>query len=100
LLLLGADGVISVTANVAPRLMHEMCLAAFAGDLGQARALNRKLLKLHQDLFIEANPIPVKWAVAQIGLIGPGLRLPLTPLSDRYEQIVRDATSHAGIAIQ
>jgi 4-hydroxy-tetrahydrodipicolinate synthase len=99
LLLLGADGVISVTANVAPRLMHEMCLAAFAGDLGQARALNAKLLKLHQDLFVEANPIPVKWAVAQMGLIGQGLRLPLTPLSDRYGQIVRDAISHAGIAI-
>ena len=99
LLLLGADGVISVTANVAPRLMHEMCLAAFAGDLGQARALNSKLLKLHRDLFIEANPIPVKWAVAQMGLIGPGLRLPLTALSDQYASVVRDAMSHAGIAI-
>ena len=99
LLLLGADGVISVTANVAPRLMHEMCLAAFAGDLGQARALNSKLLKLHRDLFIEANPIPVKWAVAQMGLIGPGLRLPLTALSDQYAPVVRDAMSHAGIAI-
>jgi 4-hydroxy-tetrahydrodipicolinate synthase len=78
--------------------MHEMCLAAFAGDLVEARAFNAKLLKLHRDLFVEANPIPVKWAVAQMGLIEPGLRLPLTPLSDQYRQIVRDAISHAGIA--
>jgi 4-hydroxy-tetrahydrodipicolinate synthase len=99
LLLLGSHGVISVTANVAPRLMHEMCIAAFAGDLAAARAANAKLWGLHQDLFIEANPIPVKWAVAQMGLIGSGLRLPLTPLSDQYHQIVREAMDQAGIAI-
>lgn len=99
LLLSGSHGVISVTANVAPRLMHEMCIAAFAGDLAAARSANAKLLRLHQDLFIEANPIPVKWAVAQMGLIGSGLRLPLTPLSDQYHQIVREAMDQAGIAI-
>lgn len=97
LLLLGGHGVISVTANVAPKLMHEMCTAAFAGNLAAARVANRKLLRLHLDLFIEANPIPVKWAVAQMGLIGEGLRLPLTPLSRRYHQTVREAMSEAGI---
>src|SRR5216683_2922043 len=80
LILLGGKGVISVTANVAPRLMHEMCSAALAGDLKKARELNFKLLGLHTKLFAEANPIPVKWAVAQMGLIGMGIRLPLTPL--------------------
>ncbi|HKX52337.1 MAG TPA: 4-hydroxy-tetrahydrodipicolinate synthase [Nitrosospira sp.] len=99
LLLLGGHGVISVTANVAPRLMHEMCAAAFAGNLVAARAANRKLLRLHLDLFIEANPIPVKWAVGQMGLIGEGLRLPLTPLSHRYHQTIRGAMSEAGIDV-
>jgi 4-hydroxy-tetrahydrodipicolinate synthase len=99
MLLLGSDGVISVTANVAPRLMHEMCIAAFAGDLAAARAANRKLLRLHMDLFIEANPIPVKWAVAQMGLIDPALRLPLTPLSDRCQPVVKEAMHKAGITI-
>lgn len=97
LLLLGGHGVISVTANVAPKLMHEMCAAAFAGDLTAARAVNNKLLGLHLDLFIEANPIPVKWALAQMGLIGPSLRLPLTPLSAQYHQVVREAMRQAGI---
>ncbi len=99
LLLLGAHGVISVTANVAPKLMHEMCIAAFGGDLAAARAANGKLMGLHSDLFVEANPIPVKWAVAQMGLIRPGLRLPLTQLSDQYHQIVREAMCQAGIAL-
>jgi 4-hydroxy-tetrahydrodipicolinate synthase len=99
MLLLGGHGVISVTANVAPRLMHEMCAAAFAGDLAAARAANSKLSRLHVDLFVEANPIPVKWAVAQMGLIGVDLRLPLTPLSDQYHQIVREAMDKAGIAV-
>jgi len=97
LLLLGGHGVISVTANVAPKLMHEMCVAAFAGDLTAARAINNKLLGLHLHLFIEANPIPVKWALAQMGLIGPSLRLPLTPLSAQYHQVVREAMRQAGI---
>ena len=96
-LLLGGHGVISVTANVAPRMMHDMCAAAFAGDLNTARALNNKLLRLHIDLFVEANPIPVKWAVEQMGLIGPGIRLPLTPLSSQYHQIIREAMQSANI---
>jgi 4-hydroxy-tetrahydrodipicolinate synthase len=99
LLLLGADGVISVTANVAPKLMHEMCIAAFAGDIAAARAANGRLSRLHSDLFVEANPIPVKWAVAEMGLIGSGLRLPLTQLSDQYHQIVKEAMGQAGIVI-
>lgn len=99
LLLLGCHGVISVTANVAPKLMHEMCAAAFAGDLTAARAINNKLLKLHVDLFVEANPIPVKWAVAQMGLIGPGIRLPLTPLSNQFHQLVKDAMIQAGVRV-
>lgn len=96
-LLLGGHGVISVTANVAPRMMHDMCAAAFAGDLDTARALNNKLLRLHIDLFVEANPIPVKWAVAQMGLIGHGIRLPLTPLSGQYHQLLREAMQSANI---
>lgn len=99
MLLLGGHGVISVTANVAPRLMHEMCVAAFAGDVEAARTVNRRLLRLHADLFIEANPIPVKWAVAQMGLIDTGLRLPLTPLSGRYHQNVREAMGKAGVDV-
>lgn len=97
LLLLGAHGVISVTANVAPKMMHEICIAAFSGDLNTARALNNKLLRLHIDLFVEANPIPVKWAVAQMGLINSGIRLPLTPLSSQYHQLIRAAMQSADI---
>lgn len=97
LLLLGATGVISVTANVAPRMMHEMCVAAFSGDLNTAREINSKLLRLHIDLFVEANPIPVKWAVEQMGLIGRGIRLPLTPLSEKYHQLVRQAMKSASV---
>lgn len=96
-LLLGGHGVISVTANVAPKMMHEMCIAAFAGDLDTARALNNKLLRLHVNLFVEANPIPVKWAVAQMGLIESGIRLPLTPLSAEYYQLIREAMQSANI---
>ena len=96
-LLLGGHGVISVTANVAPKMMHEMCIAAFAGDLDTARALNNKLLRLHVNLFVEANPIPVKWAVAQMGLIESGIRLPLTPLSAEYHQLIREAMQSANI---
>ncbi|GJL74257.1 4-hydroxy-tetrahydrodipicolinate synthase [Nitrosomonas sp.] len=97
LLLLGGHGVISVTANVAPRLMHEMCVAAASGDLETARAVNNKLMRLHTDLFVEANPIPVKWAVAQMALIGTGIRLPLTPLSSYYHQLVKEAMDLAQI---
>ena len=74
-----------------------MCVAAFSGDLKTARALNNKLLRLHVDLFVEANPIPVKWAVEQMGLIGPGIRLPLTALSSQYHQLVREAMQFANI---
>jgi len=96
-LLLGGHGAISVTANVAPRLMHEMCAAAMAGDAITARDINRKLLWLHRNLFCEANPIPVKWAVQQMGLIEGGIRLPLTPLSEAFHERVREAMRRAGI---
>ena len=95
LMLLGGHGVISVTANVAPRLMHAMCAAAFAGDLAAARAVNFQLLALHQKLFVEANPIPVKWAVAEMGLIESGIRLPLTPLSTNHHETLRNALREA-----
>lgn len=99
LLLQGGHGTISVTANVAPKLVHEMCVAVFAGDLDIARALNKKLLRLHQDLFVEANPIPVKWAVAKMGLAGAGLRLPLTQLSVKYHEVIKEAMLEAGVVL-
>jgi len=97
LILHGGHGVISVTANVAPRLMHELCAAALAGEVARARELNNRLLPLHRNLFLEANPIPVKWAVQQMGLIKGGIRLPLTPLSAACHEPVREAMRHAGI---
>ncbi|MCW5617797.1 MAG: 4-hydroxy-tetrahydrodipicolinate synthase [Nitrosomonas sp.] len=97
LMLLGGQGVISVTANVAPKLMHEMCVAAMAGDHQTARAINNKLMRLHIDLFVEANPIPVKWAVARMGLVEHGIRLPLTRLSSQYHQLVKEAMDLAQI---
>ncbi len=97
MLLLGGHGIISVTANVAPKLAHEMCEAAFADDLTTARHINNKLMGLHVNLFLEANPIPVKWAVEQIGLINSGIRLPLTPLSSQYHKKVMDAMHMADI---
>ena len=97
LMLLGGHGTISVTANVAPKLMHEMCAAAFAGDLALARGINRKLFPLHQKLFIEANPIPAKWVLAEMGLIGQGIRLPLTPLAPQHHETLRDAMRSAEI---
>jgi 4-hydroxy-tetrahydrodipicolinate synthase len=99
LILLGGHGVISVTANVAPKLMHQMCAAALVGDVKKARELNLKLLPLHQKLFVESNPIPVKWALAEMGMIEPGLRLPLSPLSDKLHQTVREALHEAGVAL-
>ena len=95
-ILLGADGDISVTANVAPAAMHAMCVAALAGDRARAAEIDSALADLHRDLFLEANPIPVKWALAEMGLIPPGIRLPLTPLSERYHSIVREAMQQAG----
>jgi 4-hydroxy-tetrahydrodipicolinate synthase len=96
-MLLGGHGVISVTANVAPKLMHEMCVAAFEGNLARARELNNALLPLHNKLFVEANPIPVKWACAELGLIPSGLRLPLTPLSAGLHDTLRGAMRHANL---
>ncbi|HUW36250.1 MAG TPA: 4-hydroxy-tetrahydrodipicolinate synthase [Rhodocyclaceae bacterium] len=99
LMLLGGQGTISVTANVAARLMHEMCAAALAGEVRRARDIHFRLLGLHRQLFVEANPIPVKWALAQMGLIEPGLRPPMTPLSPEFYPAVRAAMQDAGIQI-
>ncbi len=96
-MLQGGNGVISVTANVAPRLMHAMCAAALAGDADEARAINARLDGLHRKLFLESNPIPVKWAVAEMGLSPTGIRLPLTWLSEAAQPEVRAAMRQAGI---
>jgi len=97
LMLLGAHGTISVTANVAPKLMHEMCMAALDGDVVRAREINFRLLGLHRNLFVEANPIPVKWAVARMGRMKNTLRLPLTPLSAGMHHVVEQAMRDAGV---
>ncbi len=94
--LAGGDGVISVTANVVPAAMHEMIMAARNGDRELAESINQPLTALHRDLFVEANPIPVKWAMHQMGFVGPGIRLPLTVLASENHQIVRDAMVKAG----
>jgi 4-hydroxy-tetrahydrodipicolinate synthase len=100
LMLMGGHGVISVTANVAPRLMQEMCAAALSGDIARARAANNRLLGLHTKLFVEGNPVPVKWALVQMGLIAPGIRLPLVPLSANFHETVRVAMREAGIQVK
>jgi len=100
LTLMGGDGVISVAANVAPRAMAQMCKAAFAGDLQRARALNNALLGLHRHLFVEANPIPVKWVLQQMGRIQGGIRLPLTPLSSSFHDLLRAAMEQADTGAQ
>lgn len=94
----GARGVISVTANVAPALMHEMCAHALAGRMDEAEAIDDRLQGLHRALFTESNPIPVKWAVAELGHIPHGLRLPLTPFSPQHHAVVREAMHAAGIS--
>jgi len=94
--LLGGHGVISVTANVAPGLMTRMISAARAGNIEETRSINARLIPLHRDLFVEANPIPVKWALAEMGRIPSGIRLPLTPLSPQYHDLLRAALRHAG----
>jgi 4-hydroxy-tetrahydrodipicolinate synthase len=99
LILMGGHGVISVTANVAPKLMHQMCAAALTGNVARAREINFKLFPLHQKLFVEANPIPVKWAMAEMGLIESGMRLPLSPLDEKFHQTLREALHEAGIAL-
>jgi 4-hydroxy-tetrahydrodipicolinate synthase len=96
-MLAGARGVISVTANVAPAAMHLMCEAALAGRAEQAKALDEPLAALHRDLFCEANPIPVKWALARMGRIPAGIRLPLTPLDAAYHARLDAALAQAGI---
>lgn len=99
LMLLGGHGTISVTANVAPRLMHEMSVAGMAGDVRKAREINFRLLGLHRQLFLEANPIPVKWALARMGLMSDTLRLPLTVLSTEFHERLRIALGEAGIQV-
>lgn len=91
LMLHGAKGVISVTANVAPALMSQLCEAALSGDREKSKKINQALMPLHKGLFVEANPIPVKWALHQLGLIPPGIRLPLTPLSEHYHPQLKKA---------
>jgi 4-hydroxy-tetrahydrodipicolinate synthase len=96
-MLAGARGVISVTANVAPAAMHELAVAALAGDAARTRELDARLQVLHRAMFVESNPIPAKWAVQQLGLIPGGIRLPLTPLSASAQPAVRDAMRAAGV---
>ena len=97
LMLLGGHGNISVTANVAPRQMHELCVAAIAGDAKRAMEIQRQLMPLHKHLFVEANPIPVKWAMARMGLMGGALRLPMTPLAKANEAVVEGALRATGL---
>jgi dihydrodipicolinate synthase/N-acetylneuraminate lyase len=96
LILLGGKGDISVTANVVPAAIARMCELALAGEAEAARAINKRLLPLHDAMFVESNPIPVKWAVEQLGLIQAGIRLPLTRLSEQYHQQVKTAIQEAG----
>ena len=97
LMFCGAKGNISVTANVAPRAMHELCMAAMEGHTAEAVRINNKLLPLHNKLFVEPNPVPVKWAMAQMGLMPAGIRLPLVPLADEYHDTVRAALRESGV---
>lgn len=97
LMLMGGKGDISVTANVAPAALSRMCALAMAGNATEARAINQKLMPVHKNLFVEANPIPVKWALKEMAMIGSGIRLPLTPLSEKYTAVVKDALKQAGV---
>ncbi|MBC3935344.1 4-hydroxy-tetrahydrodipicolinate synthase [Undibacterium rugosum] len=97
LMFCGGKGNISVTANVAPKAMHELCAAAMAGDIAKARSINNKLMALHNKLFIEPNPLPVKWAMTEMGLIPAGLRLPLVSMSEQYHETLRAALREAGV---
>lgn len=96
-MLMGADGDISVTANVAPAIMAALCEAALAGDAARARELDARIRVLHRDLFVESNPIPVKWALQQMGLIDSGIRLPLTPLSEPAQQVLAASLRQCGL---
>ncbi|KAF1852541.1 hypothetical protein Lal_00037275 [Lupinus albus] len=97
LMLYGGAGNISVTANVAPRDMHELCVAAMSGNIARAVELNNKLLPLHNKLFVEPNPVPVKWAMQEMGLIPSGMRLPLAPLGESFHDTVRAALRESGV---
>ena len=97
LMLMGGKGNISVTANVAPQAMHDMCMAALSGDRETAGQINGRLDILHRTLFIESNPIPVKWALHEMGLVPEGIRLPLTPLDEKYRDTLRQALAQAGV---
>lgn len=97
LMAMGSDGVISVTANVAPKAMADMCRAALAGDFVKARAVNDSLMPLHFDLFVEANPIPAKWVLARMGRCGATTRLPMTPLTPKFEPVLEAAMRHASL---
>ncbi|MBA1148598.1 4-hydroxy-tetrahydrodipicolinate synthase [Ectothiorhodospiraceae bacterium WFHF3C12] len=97
MVLAGAKGAISVTANVAPKLMHDMCMAALSGDRTEAERIDARLAALHKALFVETNPIPVKWAVQHMGLMGEGIRLPMTPLSERHHETVLQAMKLAEV---
>ena len=96
MILLGGKGDISVTANVAPKAMHEMCAAALRGDRAEAERINEPLTGLHKHLFVEANPIPVKWALAEMGLVSTAIRLPMTVLSQQHHETVRHAVRQSG----
>jgi 4-hydroxy-tetrahydrodipicolinate synthase len=95
----GGHGVVTVSGNVAPGMVAEMCRAAAAGDAAEAENLDAKLQPLNTALFVESNPIPVKWAVAEMGLISAGIRLPLTPYDEQYHQQMRAAMIDAGVKI-
>jgi len=97
LMLCGGHGNVSVTANIAPKLMHELCVAALAGDTRAAMQIQNRLLPLHKGLFVEANPIPVKWAASQMGLCGPASRLPLTPLSESLRPTLQGLLQSTGL---
>lgn len=97
LMLCGGQGNVSVTANVAPRLMHELCVAAIAGDVKKAMEIQMRLLPVHRQLFVEPNPIPVKWAMARMGLSGPALRLPLTPMTSGNQPALEQALKATGL---
>ena len=97
LMLLGGAGNISVTANVAPRAMHELCVAAMAGDIAKAVMINNQVMSLHAKLFVEPNPVPVKWALAKMGMMPAGLRLPLAPLAEEFHATVGGALLDAGL---
>ena len=97
LMLCGGHGNVSVTANIAPKLMHDMCLAAIAGQAQQAMAIQRQLLNLHKNMFTESNPIQVKWAAHRMGLCGPAMRLPMTPLSSHLQPALENAMRSCGL---